>query len=372
MNTENWRWFRYDEIFEIRKGFFNKKPEESGLGTIPFIGATDSNNGVTSWYTIEEIDLTPKAENAVNVPLYEKIFNTPCITVSNNGSVGYAFYQTQQFTCSHDVNLLYLKDKTVSLTPSLALFLCGIIECEQFRWTYGRKWRPERMPSSLIKLPINDKGNPDWQWMEDYTKNTLLPKLPEKSRQVWENRYNKVPVSNQKLELESIENLGKWRTFNLNEIFTIEYGSKLDVIKMEENPFSDIAFVTRTAGNNGVCMYVNKYKNIEPYPAGIMTIALGGSIGKTFIQTQRFYTCQNVAVLVPKSNMGICHKIFIKTIIEKECEIKFVAFGRELNSHIKNNFFLKLPAIKNSIGEYEPDWQWMEDYIKGLPYSGAI
>ena len=151
LKTDEWKWFRYDEIFEIKKGFFNKKPEESGLGTIPFIGATDSNNGVTSWYTKDEIDSTPKAENTENVPLNEKMFESPCITVSNNGSVGYAFYQSQPFTCSHDVNPLYLRDKNVNLSPSLALFLCGVIECEQFRWTYGRKWRPERMPQSLIK-----------------------------------------------------------------------------------------------------------------------------------------------------------------------------------------------------------------------------
>ena len=28
--------------------------------------------------------------------------------------------------------------------------------------------------------------------------------------------------------------------------------------------------------------------------------------------------------------------------------------------------------IKNAKSEYEPDWQWMEDYIKGLPYSGCL
>lgn len=33
---------------------------------------------------------------------------------------------------------------------------------------------------------------------------------------------------------------------------------------------------------------------------------------------------------------------------------------------------IKLPATTNENGEYEPDWQWMENYIKGLPYSGAI
>lgn len=154
-------------------------------------------------------------------------------------------------------------------------------------------------------------------------------------------------------------NTENWATYNLNTIFNIEYGSKLDIIKMEENPYSDIAFVTRTATNNGITMFVNEYTGKKPYSAGIMTIALGGSIGKTFIQPTRFYTCQNVAVLIPKTNLSIYHKIFLKTIIEKECETRFVAFGRELNSHIKNDFFIKLPANNG-----QPDWQWMEDYAK--------
>lgn len=154
-------------------------------------------------------------------------------------------------------------------------------------------------------------------------------------------------------------NTENWATYNLNTIFNIEYGSKLDIIKMEENPYSDIAFVTRTAANNGITMFVNEYTGKKPYSAGIMTIALGGSIGKTFIQPTRFYTCQNVAVLIPKTNLSIYHKIFLKTIIEKECETRFVAFGRELNSHIKNDFFIKLPANNG-----QPDWQWMEDYAK--------
>lgn len=156
-------------------------------------------------------------------------------------------------------------------------------------------------------------------------------------------------------------NTENWAIYNLNTIFNIEYGSKLDIIKMEENPYSDIAFVTRTATNNGITMFVNEYTDKKPYSAGIMTIALGGSIGKTFIQPFRFYTCQNVAVLLPKFELSIYHKIFLKTIIEKECETKFVAFGRELNSHIRNDFFLKLPTANG-----QPDWQWMEEYVKNV------
>jgi hypothetical protein len=168
LEPQKWKYFRYDEIFDIKKGFYNKKPDENLNGTIPFIGATDSNNGITSWCDYETIESTSKTGDEKNTPIEEKIFAPNCITVSNNGSVGFAFYQTQKFTCSHDVNPLYLKNYT--LNKHIAMFLCSLIEMEQFRWAYGRKWRPVRMPKSLIKLPVTRDGEPDWQFMEDYIK----------------------------------------------------------------------------------------------------------------------------------------------------------------------------------------------------------
>lgn len=171
LETNNWKYFRYDKIFEICKGYYNKKPEENNHGEIPFIGATDSNNGITSLHDLETIELSSKTGADPNHPLDKKLFAENSITVSNNGSVGYAFYQNKKFTCSHDVNPLYLaKEWGIKLNPYISMFLCTVIEKEQFRWAYGRKWRPKRMPDSLIKLPIDNSGNPDWQWMEDYIK----------------------------------------------------------------------------------------------------------------------------------------------------------------------------------------------------------
>lgn len=168
MITDRWKWFRYDEVFDIKKGFYNKKPEESGTGNIPFIGATESNNGITSMHTIEEIEAASKTGDNPNQDISEKIFSGNCITVSNNGSIGFAFYQEEEFTCSHDVNPLYLKGYV--LNRYIAMFLCTLIELEQYRWAYGRKWRPKRMPSSLIKLPVKADGIPNWEFMENYIK----------------------------------------------------------------------------------------------------------------------------------------------------------------------------------------------------------
>ena len=164
-----WKSFTYDEIFNIYGGFYNRKPEPSIKGTLPFIGATESDNGVSSWHTREQIETTTKDGKEKNHHIEKKIFKGgEYITVSNNGSVGCAFYQKIDFTCSHDVNVLELKG--TSFNAFIALFICSLITLEQFRWAYGRKWRPIRMPKSIIKLPVNRTNNPDWQLMEDYIK----------------------------------------------------------------------------------------------------------------------------------------------------------------------------------------------------------
>lgn len=167
LSDRTWKDFRYDQIFDIKHGFYNKKPEDNPNGDIPFIGATDSNNGVTSHTDLETIAMTSKTGDGNNAPIEEKMFEN-CIAVTNNGSVGYAYYQKHPFTCTHDVNPLYIKNH--ELNVYIAIFLCAIIEKDRFRWTYGRKWRPSRMPSSIIRLPVTSNGSPDWQFMEDYIK----------------------------------------------------------------------------------------------------------------------------------------------------------------------------------------------------------
>lgn len=167
-SIEKWLPFRYDKIFSIKKGYYNKKPSHSIEGKLPFIGATERNNGVTSWHDIADVearDKTGKLDNKID----GKLFEAGCITISNNGSVGFAFYQPVPFTCTHDVNPIYFKND-IKINPYIAMFLCAIIELDRYRWGYGRKWRPKRMPSSIIKLPVNKKGEPDWQLIEDYIK----------------------------------------------------------------------------------------------------------------------------------------------------------------------------------------------------------
>ena len=143
-----WKWFRYDEIFQIRKGKRLTK-RNMKLGKTPFVGAIDSNNGYRQF-------IDQKADHTGNT-----------ITVNYNGSVGEAFFQPSSYWASDDVNVLYPLFK---INVYIGLFLVSLIKLEKYRFNYGRKWHKDRMNKSNIKLPIDTNENPDWQFMEDYIK----------------------------------------------------------------------------------------------------------------------------------------------------------------------------------------------------------
>src|SRR5699024_7059835 len=90
-DVSEWEYFNYGGdkgILQIVGGHYNKKPLSRESGEIPFIGASSMNYGITSWHDRDLLD---------------KIFDPNWICVTNNGSVGYAYYLDREFTCSHDV-----------------------------------------------------------------------------------------------------------------------------------------------------------------------------------------------------------------------------------------------------------------------------
>lgn len=166
--NHKWKAFGFVDIFDIKKGFYNKKPPCYEDGNIPFIGATDSNNGITGFSDRPTIEANSKVGYGPNESIDRKLFPGNAICVTNNGSVGYAYYQPTEFTCTHDVNPLYLK--TTPLNRHLAMFLIACIEKQRVCFTYARKWRPKRMVHSKLMLPIDGANKPDWLFMEQFMK----------------------------------------------------------------------------------------------------------------------------------------------------------------------------------------------------------
>ena len=173
------------------------------------------------------------------------------------------------------------------------------------------------------------------------------------------------------------------RSFYLKDLYEIRMGNGFDKNKLDEDS-SGVNFVSRISYNNGVDVKVGSVDGIIPFDAGFVTVALGGSyLGSCFVQEEPFYTAQNVAVMAAKTKkMTKYVNLFITGLVRYESRIKYYAFGRELNTHIRTDFDVKLPIQHNSDGTpfideskkfssegYVPDWTFMENYIRSLHYK---
>lgn len=166
LNVHEWKMFSLGRLFDIKKGKRLTSNEQEDGDNI-YIGAVDSNNGVTNYIS--------------QAPIHEG--NT--ITVNYDGSVGEAFYQPEAYWASDDVNVLY--SNYDGFNEYIGLFIVTVIRHGKNRFSYGRKWTLESMKATDICLPVKynrdgtifiDKDNkfsdngfvPDWQFMENYIK----------------------------------------------------------------------------------------------------------------------------------------------------------------------------------------------------------
>lgn len=148
-SVSEWKNFRYDQIFDIERGRGPRRKELDGTGSTPFVTSSDKNNGLTGF--------TSQAA----------IHSGNTIGVNRNGSVAEAFYQPVPFCSTEDVHIFLPK---FELNKYISMFLVTLIKKEKYRYNYGRKWGIERMKKSIIKLPVDKHGIPDWSYMESYIK----------------------------------------------------------------------------------------------------------------------------------------------------------------------------------------------------------
>ncbi|GAA3785264.1 hypothetical protein GCM10022271_17180 [Corallibacter vietnamensis] len=367
LNTDNWEEFCLNDLFDIGPGKYHSK-DEYDEGLTPYVTASANNNGIA-----QRISLTPD-------------FKGNAITTGKVGCT--AFYQIEDFCASSDVNIF--RASKFKMTSKIGVFIASIINfSENYKWTYGRQCRVGDSKKIVIKLPISfDKNhNPIIDNEKKFNPKGYVPdfKLMES---IIENKINNSPIGNS-LKTKNRNNKASfetenWKEFYLHKLFNITMGNGIDANKTT-NFDPKYNYVSRDSNGNGVVSVVDEINGEDPFPAGAMSVSLGGSfLGSCFIQKKPFYTAQNVAVLREKESLSLHTKLFISSLIRNECKVKYLAFGRELNSHIRKDFTIKLPVLKKgnetvidkekdySENGYVPDWKLMEEIIKKLPYGDRI
>ena len=336
IDVTEWKGFRVGDLFNVQYGkFIAAKDSVDSDNGYPHITTTQMNNGIAYY---------------VKAPM----FDGNCITVASDGCQGMSFYQDAPFSASNIVSVL-MPFPHVPLNRYNANFICALLRAEGKKYSWGGfKFSVERVRETILKLPVTEDGLPDFKYMETYMK-----ALEEKTSSSLTALQSAQTSKNKKLDVHD------WKKFHLYDIFEISMGNKFDRSKMTQNN-QVVNFVGRSALNNGVACVVDLVnKNgaiVEPYKAGDITIAMGGSIGSTFVQEKDFYTSQNVCVLHTDNPSITKHvKQFIVTAIIASCN-NYEAFVDELNRHIKTDFVMYLPVTSDG----HPDWDYMENYMREI------
>lgn len=343
-----WEGFNLIDIFDIKDGYYNKKPPLDKDGTIPFLGATQNNNGVTAFYRKETIENWDKVGNLSSKDVHLRFFPGNCLAVTNNGSVGHIYYQLQMFTCSHDITPLYLKNYV--LTKELAHFLIPLLQKSGESFEYGKKWRPKRMRKSKLMLPIDFQGQPNWQFMEDYIKQEQKQQA-QKIIDYYERKL--VELAGDVVGLDKVE----WKEFSVGELFDIKIGKNIDGNKVDRVN-GGTAYITRKENTNGLDGFVNydsEFLN-SIYPV----ITIGNETAEPYVQDFPFFTGTKVNILLPKFKMDTSILKYIATSLRQH-KGKY-SYSFTINSTRLKKQNILLPADKNG----NPNFQYMSDFVKKL------
>lgn len=285
---------------------------------VNFVARTGENNGVVA--RVKRIaDIAPQPAGT--------------LSCAGGGSVLSTFIQTEPYYSGRDLYVLTSK-KEMSLNEKL--FWCTCISHNSFRFSYGRQAN-----KSIPNIEIPD----------------IVPE--------WVDAVCSAPIYTKNICCGSPLDIVAWKEFEVQDVFNLHQGNGFELINMQTNKNGEINFVSRTAEDNGVVATVLEHVDCKPFPAGMLTVSLGGSVLSAFVQDKPFYTAFHVMVLESKTPTSVYAKLFCCAEIEAN-KYRY-SYGRQANKTLKN-LILKLP-IK---ADQTPDWDYMENYIKSLPYSDRI
>ncbi|WP_323842111.1 restriction endonuclease subunit S, partial [Moraxella sp. 7664RN] len=88
----------------------------------------------------------------------------------------FGLWRIQSTQTALDTHVTALLPK-INLTKSAMLYICLMISIQRDKFSHGYSINNERLSAQKIMLPIDNNSNPNWQFMEDFTKNIEKDKI---------------------------------------------------------------------------------------------------------------------------------------------------------------------------------------------------
>lgn len=288
-------------------------------GDTAFIARGSSNNGVSAYVSL--VDHTSP-------------FKGKKITVALSGSVLEAFYHTYPFYTGYHIKVLTAINE---LTEKEYLLYCSFIRANKYRYNFGRQ-------------------------ANKTLENILIPHLDEVKKIAGKISIPNTPSRLAFLEKAFALNVDHWKIFKYKELFYIERGR--GARKNNSLNSGATAFISASESNNGLTGWTN---HEAMHKSGVISVVRNGnSVASAFYQEKDFCSTEDVHIFKPKFQINSFIALFLCTLIKKE-KYRF-NYGRKWGIARMRESEIKLPITKSS----EPDWEFMENYIKSLPYSSNL
>lgn len=157
LKDKEWKSFFIVDIFDNIQRGKRLKIADHVAGSVPYVSSSALNNGVDDFVS-----------NDKGVRKF-----SDCLSLANSGSVGATFYEPFEFVASDHITHL----KNEEFNKYHYLFLATMTSRLSQKYNFNREINDKRISREIILLPLNDEGVPDYEYIEQYSKNLLYKKL---------------------------------------------------------------------------------------------------------------------------------------------------------------------------------------------------
>lgn len=335
LDNKEWKEFVFEKFFNIdsTSSGIDRNKLINEVGSIPYLTRSEKNNGYDSFICVQSEKYKIDESNVITVGL-----DTQTV-----------FYQPNEFYTGQNIQIL----KSDKLNKEIALFLIPLIkrQMEKFNWG-GNGATLTRLKRSKLLVPINSKGEPDYNFMELYSINKERKKQKEYQEFI-QNRLNQLKNTTKTISLDEKE----WGEFFIEEIAEILPGRD---IYARERIEGETPYVSATANQNGIGYFVsNENKTLE---SNCLSVNRNGSVGYSFYHPYKALfgnDCRKLRLKNPSKHIGI----FISQQITRQ-KGKY-GYGYKMGTARLKRQKIMLPINENN----EPDYEFMENYMKNLEYK---
>jgi Type I restriction modification DNA specificity domain. len=330
LDSVEWGVFRLKDLFEIENC---KCSKVSGLekGDIPYVGATNQNNGTVS-YLKNYHNLLTKGNCIVFV-------------CDGEGSMGYSFFKKEDFIGTTTIKV----GRNKNLNRFNGMFISTVADTIRGKYNFGYKRNELRLKNETLTLPITINGSPNWKFMGDYIKQEMKAQS-QKVINYYENKLSKLGYELLDLEVE-------WREFKVKDLFKVKPVKGKSITHYKEGK---IPYITTSSVDNGLNNFIDTKDNISLKKC----ISIDPIGGKSFFHEYDFVGrggAGSAINLLYNNSLDKYSGLFICKMLEGSSFSK-ASYGVQLNGNRLKNLKLLLPIDKSG----EPHWEYMSSFIKKL------